>query len=99
MENDERKKIVEIDLTAVQNAEELHSLLKKKLDFPSFYGMNWNAFWDAITGLVDLPERLVLVGWNDMANKLSEDAKIMKYYLDKYEEKYNKYIKCIFEYK
>ena len=98
MGNNERKETVEIDLNSVQNSEELHDLLKKKLDFPDFYGMNWNAFWDAITGLVELPEKLILIGWNDMIKKLPEDAKIMKYYLDKYEETHNKYIKCIFEY-
>ena len=98
MENNERKGIVEIDLNSVQNSEELHDLLKKKLGFPDFYGMDWNAFWDAITGLVELPEKLICIGWNDMIKKLPEDAKIMKYYLDKYEEKHNKYIKCIFEY-
>jgi len=56
MENNERKETVEINLNSVQNSEELHDLLKKKLDFPDFYGMNWNAFWDAITGLVELPD-------------------------------------------
>jgi len=98
MKNDERKKIIEIDLTSIKTSNELHELLKRKLDFPEFYGMNWNAFWDAITSLVELPEKLVLIGWNEMEKKISEDAKIMKYYLDKYEENYNQYIKCIFEY-
>ena len=41
MGNNERKETVEIDLHSVQNSEELHDLLKKKLDFPDFYGMNW----------------------------------------------------------
>ena len=33
MGNNERKETVEIDLHSVQNSEELHDLLKKKLDF------------------------------------------------------------------
>ncbi len=98
MKTDGRKKIVEIDLNSVQSSEELHTLLKEKLDFPDFYGMNWNAFWDSITGLVELPEKLVLTGWSNMAKNLGDDAKIMKYYLDQYTEK-NDYIKCTFEFR
>lgn len=98
MEINARKKIIEIDFNSIQSSEELHALLKEKLDFPDFYGMNWNAFWDSITGLVELPEKLVLIGWNNMIKNLQEDAKIMKYYLDEYKEKTN-YIKCTFEFR
>ena len=98
METNARKKIIEIDFNSIHSSEELHALLKEKLDFPDFYGMNWNAFWDSITGLVELPEKLVLIGWNNMIKNLPEDAKIMKYYLDEYKEK-NSYIKCIFEFR
>ncbi|WP_344013755.1 barstar family protein [Streptomyces thermospinosisporus] len=51
-----------IDLTRVVDAEELHRLLQRKLGFPDFYGRNWNALWDAITGLVDLPQELTFTG-------------------------------------
>ena len=39
----------------------------KELNFPEFYGMNWDAFWDTITGLVELPERVTIKGWNNLA--------------------------------
>lgn len=99
MEKDCRKIIVEIDLSFITNTEELHSLLKEKLNFPDFYGMNWSAFWDSITGLVELPEKLILIGFNEMEKKLPDEAYYMKYYLNKYEEKFNKYIKCDIIYK
>lgn len=98
MENGERKEKLEIDLNTVKTAQELHFLLKKSLDFPDFYGMNWNAFWDTITGLVELPKQLVFIGWNNISKKLPEEAQILKYYLDEYEKNYNKYIECIIEY-
>ena len=87
MENGERKEKVEIDLNTVKTAQELHFLLK-----------NWNAFWDTITGLVELPKQLVFIGWNNISKKLPEEAQILKYYLDEYEKNYNKYIECIIEY-
>ena len=98
MEYDERKEVVKIDLSSIQTSEELHCLLKEKLGFPDFYGMNWNAFWDTITGMIELPKRLLFTGWNGFSEKLPEDAKILKYYLKKYEETFNKYIECIIEY-
>lgn len=45
-----------------------------------FYGMNW----DAITGLVELPERLVLQEWRNVVKKLPSDAEIMKRLLAKF---------------
>ncbi len=58
-----RSACVIIDLSAVQTPVELHHLLMEKLDFPGWYGCNWNAFWDAITGLVAMPEILQFKGW------------------------------------
>ncbi|WP_078662734.1 barstar family protein [Streptomyces bicolor] len=42
-------------MTEVRDAGELQRLLQRELLLPDFYGRNWNAFWDAITGLVALP--------------------------------------------
>jgi ribonuclease inhibitor len=79
---DGRREVVEIDLSAVTTAGELHSTLARALDFPSFYGRNWDAFWDAITGLVEMPRRLRLVGWSGLAARLPEDARLMRECLD-----------------
>ncbi|GKS73318.1 barstar family protein [Acidovorax sp. SUPP950] len=74
-----RKDEVTVDLRGVATPEELQAQLMKLLDFPGWYGMNWNAFWDAITGLVEMPLRLRFVGWADFelrqpfsANQLRE---------------------------
>ncbi|MFJ5518048.1 barstar family protein [Streptomyces griseoluteus] len=47
--------MITIDVSEVSDESALHLLLKQKLGFPDFYGMNWNAFWDAITGLRAVP--------------------------------------------
>ena len=75
---DERREVVEIDLSAATTSRELHRLLARSLDFPDFYGHNWAAFWDAITGLVGMPRRLRLVGWAGMAARLPDEARHLR---------------------
>jgi len=55
-----RARLVEVDLGSVKSSKELHLLLQEALEFPEWYGGNWDAFWDAITGLVEMPETLRL---------------------------------------
>jgi ribonuclease inhibitor len=73
---DVRRSLVEIDPSGVKTSEELQSLLARSLDFPGWYGCNWDAFWDAITGLAAMPQRLRLVGWAGLAARLPEDARL-----------------------
>ena len=87
-----------IDITEISDSKELQLVLKKELGFPDFYGLNWDAFWDAITGLVELPDKLVLIGWTELESKLPDDARIMRELLDKFNEYYPLY-KCMVVYK
>jgi ribonuclease inhibitor len=64
----------EIDLRAVASIEELHSVFARALDFPDSYGRNWDAFWDAIAGLVKLPPRVRLIGWHDCKSRFPRDT-------------------------
>jgi ribonuclease inhibitor len=73
-----RADLVEVDLSAAMSSRQIHELLYEALNFPGFYGHNWNAFWDAITGLVPMPRRLVLRGWGDLESRLPEDAKLLR---------------------
>lgn len=78
----ERQELVEIDLSSATTPRELQLLLLHSLNFPGFYGCNWNAFWDAITGLVEMPQRLRLIGWRKFAARLPADARMLKGCLD-----------------
>ncbi len=71
-------KTTEIDLRDLQTVEQLHAQLQEKLNFPAFYGKNWDAFWDAITGLVELPERVRLLGWRSFEAQFPNDAAMMR---------------------
>ena len=97
-QNDDRVELVTIDVTGVANLNQLHNLLKKNLGFPNFYGMNWDAFWDAITGLVEMPKKLIFVGWENVEKTIPNDAVLMKNLLNKLNEKYPSW-SCEVEYK
>lgn len=73
-----RLPFVEIDLSHVEDPFQLQDLLSDRLGFPGWYGRNWNAFWDAITGLVDMPMTLRLVGWQALESRFPRDAQIMR---------------------
>lgn len=85
---DNEKDQIIINVSDVVNVSQLHSLLMKQLEFPDFYGMNWDAFWDAITGLVEMPKKLIFIGWNNVIEHIPDDAKIMENLLFKLNEKY-----------
>jgi len=83
-----REAVVSFDLTTVGTVRELHELMARTLDFPDWYGPNWDAFWDVIIGLVEMPRTLRLIGWDDFAQRFPRDAFIMKKCLTELAEEY-----------
>jgi RNAse (barnase) inhibitor barstar len=69
-----RPQDVEIDLTDVATDEQLHVVLMRKLNFPDFYGRNWDAFWDTITGLVEMPRSITFHGWSQFEKRFPGSA-------------------------
>jgi ribonuclease inhibitor len=49
-----------IDFARINSEQEVHELFARSLPFPKFYGHNWDAFWDVLTGFDCFPRRLVL---------------------------------------
>lgn len=89
-ENDDvRKALVVVNVRCIRSLYELHSELKSKLGLPSFYGMNWDAYWDAITGLIELPETLIFEGWDMLSKTLPEDSKILVRLMNQFNEKHS----------
>lgn len=56
----ERSTEAHIDFASVSTEREVHELFARSLPFPDFYGHNWDAFWDVLTGFDCFPPRLVL---------------------------------------
>jgi len=67
-----------IDLTGIDTKAAFHLLLKRKLGFPEWYGANWDAFWDAICGLVEMPDCLVLRNWQAFAQACPNDMQMLR---------------------
>ena len=88
---DERPESITIDLSEVSDRGALHDVLARSLDFPAFYGRNWAAFWDAITGLVEMPVRLRLLGWSSLEARLPEEAHSLRACLLDATEQYPKW--------
>jgi ribonuclease inhibitor len=86
----ERANLVVVDLSAVSTAAELHDLLRESLGFPSWYGRNWDAFWDSITGLIEMPKTLRFLGWSQFEARLPREATHMRRCLEEMSIKYPK---------
>ncbi|WP_017904433.1 barstar family protein [Pseudomonas asplenii] len=83
-----RLPLVEVDLRSAESSDEVHSTLSNALEFPGWYGRNWDAFWDAITGLVPMPRRLKILGWESFSRRLPNDARLLKECLDEMQVQY-----------
>lgn len=40
------QEIYTIDFSNIQNYLEIHFVIREALDWPDYYGCNWDAFWD-----------------------------------------------------
>ncbi len=86
-----------VDGKKFNTEEELHEFFKKELNFPGYYGMNYNAFWDCLTEGFDEPTRIVWinidqskerlgeVSVSNFVDMLKEGVEYMKGYPDKFE--------------
>nr|WP_055585822.1 barstar family protein [Peterkaempfera griseoplana] len=63
----------------------LHTVLAQALRFPSFYGMNRDAFRDAITGPVEIPAHLPFVAWDDLCHRLPHGAVVLRQAPEEYQ--------------
>ncbi|MCU7645930.1 barstar family protein [Pseudomonas piscis] len=79
---------LDIDLSAVGSSAELHILLRDALGFPAWYGCNWDAFWDAITGLVEMPRQLSFHGGSTLSQRLPDDARLLAQCLERMHAEY-----------
>ena len=87
-DSEQRRALIVLDLSCVATSEELQLLLRDSLGFPGWYGLNWNAFWDGITALVEMPQRLHFVGWSAFAERLPWDADMMRKCFEEVSVKY-----------
>ena len=90
------KELYIIDFTNVKYYLEMHFVIREALDFPDYYGCNWDAFWDCLTDMVGRPVHIKIIGldvirkkFDDAADMMIETLQEFKHYLD------NRFVKDI----
>ena len=73
----EFKKIYTIDFSKVEHYIQMHKIIQEALDFPDYYGCNWDAFWDCLTDMVGRPVHIEIIGLDIVEQKFGDEAKIM----------------------
>jgi len=71
------KELYTIDFTNVQSYLELHFIIREALDWPDYYGCNWDAFWDCLTNMVGRPVHIEIIGLDVIERKFDNAARTM----------------------
>ena len=66
-----------IDFSDCKSELQIHKKLKKTLHFPDYYGENWDALWDMLTGYLDYPKIIKLKGLNSLPLELHSSVKTL----------------------
>ena len=54
-------------------AEEFYDIIQKKMNLPDWFGKNADALWDMLTGHIETPCEITLIGFNkDETNKYNK---------------------------
>jgi ribonuclease inhibitor len=54
-------------------AEEFYDIIQKKMNLPDWFGKNADALWDMLTGHIETPCEIILIGFNkDETNKYNK---------------------------
>ena len=71
------KELYTLDFSKVNHIYDIHQIIKDELDFPDYYGMNLDAFWDCLTDMIGDPIHIELIGMERVQNKFPRHAQIM----------------------
>ena len=68
------KELYILDFTNIQYYLDFHQIIKKELDFPDYYGMNWDAMWDCLTDMLGRPIHIRIIGLDVLEKKFGDTA-------------------------
>lgn len=78
-----------IDLRYAKDDRDVHSAFADVLCFPDFYGMNWDAFWDVLTGFGCFPPKILIAGRSELENGCPKALEMLEKIFRDYEEEGN----------
>lgn len=70
-----------VDFTNVKNYSDMHHIIRDSLEFPDYYGCNWDAFGDCLTDMITFDGKLhiEIIGLDVIREKFDDSAdKIVK---------------------
>lgn len=83
------QKIYTVDFSNVTYYSEVHYTIKSALEFPDYYGCNWDAFWDCLTDMYGEKLHIKIIGLEVVKRKFDDTA---DQFIDILKEfKHNKY--------
>ncbi len=69
----EFKELYTLDFTDVNYYFEFHYIIKEELDFPDYYGCNWDAFWDCLSDMIGDPIHIEIIGLDNIERKFGSE--------------------------
>ena len=66
-----------INFTNLEHFLEIHAIIWKSLEFPDYYGCNWDAFWDCLTDMYGDPIHIEIIGLEVLKSKFDDSAEKM----------------------
>ena len=73
-----------IDFTNVNYYLEMHAVIWKALNFPDYYGCNWDAFWDCLSDMYGDSIHIEIIGLDVIERKFDDSADKMVKILRKF---------------
>ncbi len=80
-----------IDLAGVTDLSEFYQKIIKGLEFPDWCGENLDAIWDMLTGYMETPVHITVIGGKAITDILEEKFQILKDTFDEFVEWHKKY--------
>ena len=71
------KEIYTLDFTKVEHYSDMHLIIREALDWPEYYGCNWDAFWDCLTNMLGRSIHIEIIGLEVIERKFGNASKIM----------------------
>ena len=63
-----------VDFSKVNHYLEMHAVIMYSLDFPDYYGCNWDAFWDCLNDMYGDPTYIKIIGIEVIERKFGDAA-------------------------